>query len=221
MRIGGTLRLGDEKNLLRELAEGWREFRSREWLWVVVAACAVGNLVWMGGTAVLGPVVAKRYLGGPTAFGAIVAAESAGLLLGGLLALRLRVRRPIFVGVLALLPSIGLLACYAGIRWLPPLVAAAFVAGVGLELFNVYWITTLHEHIPPAVLSRVSSYDALGSFVFIPIGLTIAGPVAEGVGLTPALWIFAAVDLAALAAMLVSRDVRTLRAYEEPLSTAA
>src|SRR5262249_39912051 len=51
-------------SFLAELKEGWGEFSSRTWIWVVVACAAVGNTVWMGASQVLGPLVAKQYLGG-------------------------------------------------------------------------------------------------------------------------------------------------------------
>ena len=69
----------------------------------------------------------------------------------------------------------------------------------------------LQEHIPLEKLSRVSSYDALGSFVFIPLGLSIAGPVADAIGLAHALWLAAAVVAGSMLSALAVRDVRELR----------
>ena len=63
------------------------------------------------------------------------------------------------------------------------------VAGIGLELFGVYWDTALQQHVPLHALSRVSSYDALGSFVAIPIGLSLAGPAADALGVSTTLWL--------------------------------
>jgi predicted MFS family arabinose efflux permease len=209
MRIAGAVAAARE-SVLRDLVEGWNEFRSREWLWVIVAAASVGNLVAIASFNVLGPLVAKRDLGGASAFGAIVASQGAGLLLGGLLSLRWRARRPLLAGTLGLLPIAATIACYASVRVTAVIAISAFVAGIGLEIFSVNWITALHEHIPPAVLSRVSSYDALGSFVFIPVGLMIAGPLADRFGVTDTLWGLFAVGLGALAAALLSRDVRQL-----------
>jgi MFS family permease len=94
--------------------------------------------------------------------------------------------------------------------------AVAFFAGVGLEIFGVNWITALQQHIPRRVLSRVNSYDALGSFVFIPFGLVIAGPLVDRLGLTNTLWLFLGIGVAAVGAALLSRDVRTLRRVDVP-----
>lgn len=209
MTIGGGVAAAGE-SILRDLVEGWNEFRSREWLWVIVACASIGNLVAIASLNVLGPLIAKRDLGGAWAYGAIVSAQGAGLLVGGVLSLRWRARRPLLVGTLGLLPTAVTIACYAGVRITAVIAAAAFFAGIGVEIFGVNWITALHEHIPPAVLSRVSSYDALGSFVFIPVGLVIAGPLADRFGVTETLWGLLAVGLGAVFAALASRDVREL-----------
>ncbi len=199
------------ESILRELVEGWHEFRSREWLWVVVVCASVGNLVAIASLNVLGALVAKRYLGGASAYGAILASQGAGFIAGGVISLRWRPERPLLVGTLALLPTAGLIACYASVRETAVIALVAFFAGLGVEVFGVNWITALHEHIPTQVLSRVSSYDALGSFVFIPLGLVIAGPLATRFGLTETLWGFLAVGLASVFGALLSRDVRDLR----------
>jgi MFS family permease len=202
------------ETILHELIEGWNEFRSREWLWVIVVCASVGNLVATASFAVLGPLIAKRYLGGAPAYGAIVASQSTGFIAGGLLSLRWRPARPLLVSVLALLPTAAEIGCYAGVRVTAVIAAVSFFAGIGLEVFGVNWITALQQHIPRHVLSRVNSYDALGSFVFIPLGLVIAGPLANRFGVTNTLWGFLAVGLVSIGAALLSRDVRTLRRVE-------
>jgi MFS family permease len=202
------------ETIFRDLIEGWNEFRSREWLWVIVASASVGNLVATASFNVLGPLVAKRDLGGAAAYGAIVAAQGAGFIVGGLLSLRWRPARPLLVSMIALLPTVVEIAFYAGVRVTAPIAAVGFVAGIGVEIFGGNWITALQQHIPSRVLSRVNSYDALGSFVFIPLGLVIAGPLAARFGVTDTLWLLDAVGLVSIAAALLSRDVRTLPRVE-------
>src|SRR5208282_6280538 len=70
--------------LFRELREGWSEFRSHTWLWVIVAQFSIVMMAWYGAFSVLGPVVARAHLGGPAAWGAITAADALGLIAGGL-----------------------------------------------------------------------------------------------------------------------------------------
>lgn len=202
-------------SMLRELAEGWSEFSSRTWLWSVVAAAAVGNVVWMGSTQVLGPLVAKEYLGGAAAWGAIIACQGVGLLAGGVLMLRVRPRRPLLVGMAVFIPAALPIVFLASVRSTIVVAVGYFVAGMALEIFSISWSTALQQHVPLDKLSRVSAYDALGSIVFVPVGLTIAGPVADALGLTEALWLGAAIATASTLAALAVKDVRELRSRDD------
>ena len=216
MRIPGTLKAAS--SVVRDLTDGWKEFRSREWLWVIVLAALFGNMVSNGSMGVLGPVVADDALGGAAAWGFILAAQAVGLVLGGLITLRLKPRRPLlFAQVSVLLWGLPI----AGLALeLPTLAIAAFafLAGIGLEFFGVYWDTALQQHVPQEALSRVSSYDALGSFVAIPIGLSIVGPVSAAIGVSTTLWVAFGIFLAAQGGALLSRDVRTLRRRDETVA---
>ena len=200
-----------ERNFLRELAEGWHEFRSRTWLWAVVAQFAFLVPAWTGAILVLGPVVAEAELGGAAAWGLILSAQSVGLVLGGLLMLRWHPDRPLLVASLAILLTALPVVALAVPAPTVAIAAAAFVAGIGFDVFGVLWSTTMHEQIPPEKLSRVSSYDALGSFVFAPVGMAVAGPVAASIGLTEALLAAAAVIVVSTLLVLLVDDVRTLR----------
>jgi predicted MFS family arabinose efflux permease len=199
----------------RELAEGWSEFSSRTWLWAVVASAAVGNTVWMGASLVLGPLVAKEYLGGAASWGIIMASQGAGLLAGGLLLLRFRPQRLLLVGMGAF--SVAALPIFflASLRSTPVIAAGYFVAGVSLEIFSILWAMAMQQNVPQEKLSRVSAYDALGSIVFVPLGLSLAGPVADAVGLTNALWGAGLLGTAATVAALGVRDVRELRRRDD------
>jgi predicted MFS family arabinose efflux permease len=202
--------------ILRELADGWSEFASRAWLWSTVVAAGFGNMAAVGGAMVLGPLVAKQSLSGAGSWAAILACEGAGFLFGGLLLLRWQPHRPLLVGESALLVWALPLVFLASVRSTPAIAAGFFLSGLALEIFNVAWSTALQQHVPLEKLSRVSAYDALGSFVFIPLGLTIIGPIADALGLSETLWLAAGVCVAATLGALSVRDVRELRRKDEP-----
>lgn len=175
--------------LLSDLALGWSELRSRTWLWVVVLDFAFFHLVVFAPLIVLGAVVAKASLGGAAAWGTILGAFGAGSVAGGLVMLRLRPRRPLVWGMLGtiwLALPIWLLAARA------PTVAisgGAVVAGAGFATFGTLWDTTMQRHIPPGLLSRVSSYDWFGSTALLPAGYALAGPLGLALGLSGALYL--------------------------------
>ena len=211
MRIARDERL-ETPNFLAELREGWREFSSRTWLWVIVVAFGFLNAAETGAFYVLGPVVARDELGGASAYGGLLAAEAVGLVVGGVLTLRFRPRRPLYVGCAAMAglpPVLILLALGAPI---PVLLLAALVMGIGIEIFGVLWDTSLQQHVPQQALSRVSAYDALGSFVFIPLGQIAAGPTAELIGTDETLYLAAGIVTASMVAMLLTSDIRRLQA---------
>jgi predicted MFS family arabinose efflux permease len=219
MRIKRAERV-ETPSVWRELAEGWSEFSSRTWLWAVVASAAVGNTVWMGASLVLGPLVAKEYLGGAASWGIIMASQGAGLLAGGLLLLRFRPQRLLLVGMGAF--SVAALPIFflASLRSTPVIAAGYFIAGVSLEIFSILWAMAMQQNVPQEKLSRVSAYDALGSIVFVPLGLSLAGPVADAVGLTNALWGAGLLGTAATVSALGVRDVRELRRRDDEVPEA-
>ncbi|MCO8276443.1 MFS transporter [Actinoplanes sp. TRM 88003] len=196
-------------NIFADLRTGWTEFRSRTWLWVVVAGFCVLNAAWSGSLFVLGPVVADEAIG-RRAWGLVLAAETLGMIVGALLAIRLRMRRLLFFGVFSTLfmsLPVVILGVYPHL-WL--LIGGALVAGLMVEQFGIAWETTMQEHIPADKLARVYSYDMVGSFVAIPVGQMAVGPIAQAVGLESTLVGAAVLMTAAVIFMLLSRDVRTL-----------
>jgi hypothetical protein len=217
IRLPATLRM-EASNFFAELTEGWREFISRTWLWVIVLQFGFVNAMILGVEGVLGPAVAKEHLGGAAAWGLILTAESLGLVAGGLLLLRFRPRRLLLTATLGFLLTIPFPLGLAGPLPVAGLVVLAALAGIGLETFGIMWDTTMQQEIPQEKLSRVYSYDALGSFVLIPLGVAIVGPVSELIGTRETIIGAAAISLTATLAVLLVRDVRTIeRRGSEPL----
>jgi MFS family permease len=210
MRMPATLRL-EGSRFVGELAEGWREFSSRTWLWAIVAQFSLVNAVEQGSENVLGPAIAKAHYGGATAWGLILTAQSLGLLAGALILLRLRPDRLLLAATLGFMLTVPFLLALSIPTALAGVIAAAALAGIGAEVFGILWDTTLQQEIPQQKLSRVSAYDGLGSVALIPLGLAVAGPVAQAAGTRETILGAAALSLGATLAVLLSRDVRTIR----------
>jgi MFS family permease len=213
IRLPAALRM-QASNFLAELGEGWREFISRAWLWSIVLQFGFVNAIQLGTEGVLGPAIAKEHLGGAAAWGLILTAESIGLILGGLILLRLRPRRMLLAATLGYLLTVPFLLGLAGPVPLVALVVFAALAGIGNETFGILWETTFQQEIPEEKYSRVSSYDALGSFVLIPVGVAIAGPTADMIGTRATILAAAAISVTATLAVLFVRDVRTISRRE-------
>jgi predicted MFS family arabinose efflux permease len=198
-------------SMLRELREGWSEFRSHTWLWVIVAQFCIVMMCWYGAFSVLGPVVAKAHLGGAAAWGAITAADALGLIAGGLVSLRVTPRRPmLFVVLTGAAVAISPLSL-ALVLPLAAICLASFGLGVFVEMMMVQWTVAMARNIPPGMLARVSSYDALGSVMAMPLGALIAGPLGAGIGVSAAQYAAAATIIIASALALIPHDIRTMR----------
>jgi MFS family permease len=206
----------NKPTIFHDLRTGWAEFRSRTWLWVVVAGFCLINAAMAGGLGVLGPTVADATFGRER-WGFVLAAETAGMIIGAVIAMRLRVRRLLFLGVAAS-AFCGLQMLVLGVR--PEfvlMVGAGFAAGVAVEQFGIGWETTMQEHVPGDKLARVYSYDMLGSLLAVPAGQVAVGPLAEAFGLRTTLLGLFVLVLLSVAFMLAVRDVRHLEhALPEP-----
>ena len=196
-----------------ELASGWREVTARPWIVAAICAFAVSNMA-SAPFIILGPIVAQAHLGGAAAWGLILTGGGIGGVIGGVLALRLRPRRPLMTGFMIMaatsLPALALVGP------LPVLLiaAASMLSLVAIELANTWWYTMLQQHVPDHARSRVSSYDWLVSLVFQPLGFLLAGPLAAGIGLTATLVGAAVIGLLANYGVLLVRAVREVRWVE-------
>ncbi|WP_017585051.1 MFS transporter [Nocardiopsis ganjiahuensis] len=198
-------------NVLRDLLDGWSEFVARPWVWIIVLQFMVVNAGWSAATAVLGPGIADETFG-RTTWGLLMAANSVGLLVGGVLAARWQPRRALFYGTaLVTLQTLPFFVMAGPSPVVPLLFAAMFAGGMAVEQFSVAWEVSLQENVPPERLSRVYSYDALGSFVAMPVGQIAIGPVAEAIGPGRSLLIVSGLTLAATLAAVATRSVRSLR----------
>ena len=209
------------QSFFRDLVAGWREFTSHTWLWAMVAGVSVFLFAVDGPIQVLGPIVARDVYDGARTWGLTSAAMGVGQVAGGLLSLRWRPRRPLFViaaGMgLAAFP-VAFLALEAPV-WM--LYASLAAMGVEWGLYDPFWMTCMQREVAPEMISRVSSYDYLGSLAFYPAGLALAGPLAGAFGVPAVLWGGSGVALAVALALVAVRDVRAPHAMGPAAEPAA
>ena len=202
---------GSGTSFIADLVAGWREFTSITWLWVMVVGVAFFLFAIDGPIQVLGPIVARDVYDGARTWGFTSAAMGIGQIVGGLLSLRWRPRRPMLVisaGMSLAAVPVALLALEAPV-W--TLYLSLGVMGVQWGLYDTFWTTCMQREVEPAMISRVSSYDYLGSLAFYPAGLALAGPLADLLGITTVLWISAGVAILVSVFQLSWRDVRAPR----------
>jgi MFS family permease len=216
MKIPARAPRAERTSTMVELREGWTLFRTTTWLWVVVLAFSALNMIHTGAWFTLGPAVAKGTIG-EQGWGFVLSAESVGLVLMTVVLLRVRMRRPLLYGML----GCSLIAVPMIVLGIEPhlvlLIATTLVAGAGIEVFSIAWNLAMQENIEDDMLSRAYSYDALGSFVAMPVGQLLYGPLGEAFGYREVL-LWSGVAYAAIALLtLSSRSVRTME--RQPLAT--
>lgn len=175
-------RIKRQTSPLADLREGWFQVRSRTWLWTMILSGAVFQFAYFPALTVLGPEIALRHLGGATGWASIITGELVGGIIGGLFAFKIRFRRPLLFYTFTAVPVVVQLFGFA-MGWpLFALVVCAMFSGIGFGLGGTIWYTTLQRLIPAESLSRVSSFDWLGSLALNPIGFAVVGPLSMLIG---------------------------------------
>jgi MFS family permease len=221
LRIERTLATVVRDSFLSELAHGWREVRSRNWLIGSLVVFGVSNMA-MGSFMVLGPVIFDRELGGAATWGLVMTVGALGALIGGGVALRWKPARPLAVGF-----ALMLIGATRTLSLIPPLpvlaiAVAALATLVAISISNTLWETVLQQRIPQASLSRVSSYDWMVSLAFQPIAFVVVGPLADTIGEVPTLLLASVIGLAANFGALLVPSIRNMRRLEtDPATDAA
>jgi MFS family permease len=195
---------------LEEFMQGWREVRRVPWLSATLLFFGISNFANQS-FAVLAPLVFKQHYGGAGTYGAVLSTFAVGTILGGLVALRWRPGRPLLASCLATISlpfGYLLLALQAP---LPLLFAIQLVNGIGIAIHLALWFTVFQREVPEHARARVSSYDALGSFVLVPLGTAVVGPIAGVVGIKAALLAAGATMLATKAAIVSRPSVWAIR----------
>ena len=189
---------------------GLREVRARVWVWATLLSFSVALFCGLAPWFVLGPLVARQQYGHIAVYGVVEAALGFGTILGSLAGVLWRPRFPMRLAMLAILiwPLAAIL--YATGISLIAVIPAVVLAGVGIALFDIWWLTALAERIPPGSLSRVTSYDWMVSYALLPLGYLLAGPLAAGLGPVEVLTGGSILALIAFALGLMPRETRML-----------
>jgi predicted MFS family arabinose efflux permease len=217
MRVHPRAR-GAERNretVVQSLRAGFSEVASRPWVWATIGAFCVAVLFSYSQWYSLAPSIAKEFYGGADRFGVLESVAGVGAVLGAVIGIKWRPKRPLMLG-LALVLSWPLQdLAFATLQPFTTVLLLAFSVGLTFALFEIWWETALVRHIPADALSRVSSYDWMGSLALLPLGFAIAGPVASVVGARTVLGVGAGVTFVTLLAAMTPRSTRQLSLTEQ------
>ncbi|HEX4011391.1 MAG TPA: MFS transporter [Solirubrobacteraceae bacterium] len=206
------------QSIAHDLRAGFGEVRGRPWVWATIGAFTGAVFCAYATWNALAPILSRDLYGSTGVFGLFETVAGAGAVIGALVGIRWRPRRPLAVGLA--LSLLWPLQCLSPALASPPAVVAGLclAAGLAFTLFEVWWQVALVRHIPPHALSRVSSYDWMGSLALMPLGFAVAGPLAAAFGARMVLGVGAAAALVMLALALTPRSTRELGGSAEQLA---
>jgi len=192
------------------LRDGFEEVRSRAWVWVTIAVFMGAVLCIFAPWYALAPIISRGSYGSAGLFGLFESVAGAGAVCGAIAGIRWRPAHPLKAGLL-LVFAWPLMALLLALRAPVAVVTLASLAtGFGFSLLMIWWETALAQHIPPHALSRVSSYDWMGSLALLPLGYLLAGPLAGALGAREVLGVGSVVGIGLLMLALAPRATREL-----------
>jgi MFS family permease len=200
----------EQSGMWAEVRDGLREVRSRAWVWATLASFCVALFCGLAPWYVLGPLVARQQYGHLGVYGLVETAFGFGTIVGSLVGLGWRPRFPLRAAMLAISLWPGSSILYAAGVSLVVVIPTSVIAGTGIALFDVWWLTALAERIPPEKLSRVTSYDWMVSTGLLPLGYLLAGPLAASLGAVDVLIGGSVLAFVAFALGLLPRETRRL-----------
>ena len=195
-----------------ELRSGWQEFISHKWIVAIVAASPIIFGVERAVYSVIGPVVANEKLGGPKPWSVILVFWGFGSIVGVLIAGKFKPKFPIRFALGSQFPILFWIFGLSFLKSIVILSILALLVGVAMDMFYVFWVTTIQQHVAKDSLSKVLAYDAWGAMSLSPIILGVAGPLTQHIGTQRTLVISGSIYLLALILPLLVKEVRSIQA---------
>lgn len=171
-----------QTSVIGDFVVGWSF--ARKLGWVIPASCCalVFNALISGSIGVLGPVIADDTIGSD-GWGLARAAQGVGIFVATLVLVRITIRRPmrvIMIGFALMCTPMVFLGTWVNTA---ALAAAFFVAGAAVSVLGLAWNLTVQEKVPEEMLSRIMAIDGFFSFVAMPIGQVLVGPLSGQFGI--------------------------------------
>jgi predicted MFS family arabinose efflux permease len=172
------------QSALADLGDGIRIVARTPWLWIAIVLAGVTGITIGGPLGAGMPLLVERHLhAGVEVLGLIQATIAGGAVLAAIVVgsrHRLRRRGLLLYGTwITFALGIGALGLPVGI---PGVVVAAAVVGVSGAIVWLTWTNTVQDLVPPELLGRVVSIDAMGSSALEPVGFVVAGAAADALG---------------------------------------
>jgi len=197
--------------MLDDLIHGWKLFLSYRWIVSGVLGFSLIVLCWAAGQEILGPIIALKDFNGPKSWAFVLTAESIGYVIGSLTAMKIKPKHPLrfLLSITFSMPLFLWSLSKPQSLWFIAL--CALLWGICLDLWSSLWSTAMQREVPREALSRISSFDAMGTMMFRPVGLAIAGPLSLLLGIPHTMQLLTAVCLLMIGVMFAIPEMRNMK----------
>ncbi len=200
-----------ENSMFDDLVHGWKIFLSYRWIVVGVFGFSFIVLAWAAGENVLGPLIALEEFNGAKSWSLVLTFEGIGLVIGSIIGIKIRLKYPLrFLLLISFSISLYMWSM-AKPQSIWFIAFCALLWGMTIDLWTTIWSTAMAREVPREALSRVSSFDAMGTMLLRPVGLAIAGPLSMAIGISTTLYglaIFSALFILGMLALPAMRNMQ-------------
>ena len=206
----------EPEKFLHEVKEGLRVVWYYKWIAAMIVMATFQLMMVVGVENVLLPVITKRDFGTAAVYATAAALFSAGGLISAIISIKMKIKNPgtVAVVVWGLFIFAPLVLAFPSSREL--IYLAYFLAGFSVGPWEAFWFTTVQREVPAEYQARVFSIDYMGTVGLLPLGMAIAGPLADWLGERPLLIGISILHIAICAAVLFVPGVKQMKSGLPP-----
>lgn len=207
-----------KSSFITEVREGLRVVWYYKWITAMIIMATFQLMMVVGVEMVLLPVITKRDFGTAAVYATAAALFSLGGVISAIISIKSNTKRPgtVSVVVWGLFIFAPLVLAFPSSREL--IFLAYFVAGFSVGPWEAFWNTQVQREVPTEYQARVFSIDFMGTVGLLPLGMALAGPMANLVGERQLLIGVAIFHLVICAAVLLVPGVKEMKTSLPPYS---
>lgn len=212
-----------KSSFVTEVREGLRVVWYYKWITAMIIMATFQLMMVVGVEMVLLPVITKRDFGTAAVYATAAALFSLGGVISAIISIKSKTKRPgtVSVVVWGLFIFAPLVLAFPSSREL--IFLAYFIAGFSVGPWEAFWNTQVQREVPAEYQARVFSIDFMGTVGLLPLGMALAGPMADLFGERALLIGVAIFHLLICAAVLFVPGVKEMKTskppYESPNSS--
>ena len=199
-----------------EVREGLRVVWYYKWITAMIIMATFQLMMVVGVEMVLLPVITKRDFGTAAVYATAAALFSLGGVISAIISIKSKTKRPgtVSVVVWGLFIFAPLVLAFPSSKEL--IFLAYFLAGFSVGPWEAFWNTQVQREVPAEYQARVFSIDYMGTVGLLPLGMALAGPMANLFGERPLLIGVAIFHLLICAVVLFVPGVKQMKSTKPP-----